>query len=388
MRKRNIVYIIGAGASKDFGLPLGLEIYNFAYKIAALKNKPLHKELKPAIREVEKNLKRLFINLPKDKVAYPPFEEVLTFIWDSKKTVDYDYYAETKKLNRIFDTARDAHQTLSYYIKALRITLLGCMQYFLPDTDINSYNKYIKNLDFRKNNISFISLNYDLVLDNILNDCVAENIINDYTYGIPLADATIKLSYPNRDKKEIRDKGIYLLKPHGSINLYYCDHHKQATYGEGYFCACDNDSMINDRLPCPSCNFPMKPLIIPPLYNKKTFIEDTKPKTERLIWRSTPDDYRMHIDRRVREVLSKADEIVIIGYSMPGYDYDFKGLLITGLMMNNRRQHLHAKIINKGDDIQAAALCAQYKYLVGKVTVEGNDGFYKYLTQQAGRVGR
>lgn len=228
MKRRNIVYIIGAGASKDFGLPLGLEIYKFAYEIAALKKNPLHKEIKGAIREVEKNLKRLFINLPSDKVAYPPFEEVLTFIWDSKKTVDYEYYAKTEKLNRIFDSAYDADKTLSYFVKALRLTLLGSMQHFLPKTEVDLYKTYIKNLDFKTNNISFISLNYDLILDNILSDCVSENIITDYTYGIPLADATIKLAYPNQNRKDIRNKGIFLLKPHGSINLYYCDHHKQA----------------------------------------------------------------------------------------------------------------------------------------------------------------
>ncbi len=70
MKRRNIVYIIGAGGSKDFGLPLGLEIYEFANKIAALKKKPLYEELKAAIREVEKNLKLLFINLPTDRLAY------------------------------------------------------------------------------------------------------------------------------------------------------------------------------------------------------------------------------------------------------------------------------------------------------------------------------
>lgn len=146
--------------------------------------------------------------------------------------------------------------------------------------------------------------------------------------------------------------------------------------------------MINDRLACPSCNFPMKPLIIPPLYNKKPFIEDTKPKTDRIVWRSTPDNYRMRIDHKIRKILSKADEIVIIGYSMPAYDYDFKGLLMTGLMMNNKRQNLHTKIINKGNDDQIKVLSAQYRCMVGKVTIEGKDGFNSFLKQPAGRVGR
>ena len=45
MKHKNVVYIVGAGSSKDFGLPLGSEIFEYAYNIAALNNDPLCNEL-------------------------------------------------------------------------------------------------------------------------------------------------------------------------------------------------------------------------------------------------------------------------------------------------------------------------------------------------------
>lgn len=379
MKRRNIVYVIGAGASKDFGLPLGNEIYDYAYRISALNKEPILGELGAVIDEVEKSLRLVFVNLPADKMSFPPFEEVLTFIWDTKRTETFN--DETNELESLFDTHRGAEEVLSHYIRMLVLTIAGSMFYYLPNRKLELYREYIKSLDFKNNDVSFISLNYDLILDNLLKDCAAEGIIKDYTYAAPqLADASIRIAYHNQNRKVIRDKGIFLLKPHGSINLVYCDHHKQAPYGEGYFCITDDLKIVNgDGMPCPSCGHMTKRLIIPPLYNKRDFVDDTKPKSEGLIWRSTPENYRRYVDGRIKKVLTKADEIIVIGYSMPAYDYDFKSLLITSLMSNKKRENVHLKIITKGNKSQLEALKAQYRYLVGSVTIEGEKGFYNYL---------
>ena len=389
MKRRNIVYVIGAGASKDFGLPLGNEIYDYAYRISEINKEPIRGELRAVIDEVEKSLRLIFVNLPGDKISFPPFEEVLTFIWDTKRTESFDY--ETNKLKSLFNTGRGAEEVLSHYIQMLVLTIAGSMFYYVPSRKIDLYRQYLKSIDFKKNDVSFISLNYDLIVDNLLKDCVAEKIIKDYTYAAPLlADASIRLAYPDRNRKVIRDKGIFLLKPHGSINLVYCSHHKQAPYGEGYFCITDDLKIVNgDGMPCPSCGHKTKRLIIPPLYNKRDFIDDTKPKSQRLIWRSTPENYRLYVDHRIKEVLTKADEIIVIGYSMPAYDYDFKSLLITSLMSNKKRENVHLKIITKGNKSQLEALKAQYRYLVGSVTIEGENGFYNYLrTRESSGKGR
>jgi len=333
------------------------------------------------IDEVEKSLRLIFVNLPQDKKSLPPFEEVLTFIWDSKREESFDY--EKNKLKSLFNTDLGAEEVLSHYIRMLVLTIAGSMLYNFRrrKKNIDLYREYIKSIDFRNNDVSFISLNYDLILDNLLKECVAEKIIEDYTYEAPfLADASIRLDYSNRNREVIRDKGIFLLKPHGSINLVYCSHHQQARYGAGYFCITDDLKIVNgDGIFCPCCGYEMKWLIIPPLYNKRDFIDDTKPKSQRLIWRSTPENYRQYVDRRIKEVLMKADEIIVIGYSMPAYDFDFKSLLITSLISNSKRKDVNLKIITKGRKSQLEALKAQYRYLIGTVTIEGGNGFYNYL---------
>jgi hypothetical protein len=373
-----IVYILGAGASKDFGLPLGNEIYDYAYKILALKKEPVYNELKTVICEVEKHLKRLFINLSDNKLTYPPFEEVLTLVWDTRNSESFDY--NNNMLKTIFEAKYGAQEVLSTFIRMLGLTIVGCMMFNHHNVKIDAFRRYVKSLDFTKNDISFITLNYDLLLDNILIECANEGIIEDFTYGVPLADAALELPYPNRNRESIRDKGIVLLKPHGSVNLVYCSFHKQATYGEGYFCLRRNNDLVNSiNIKCPSCGTKTKPLIIPPLYNKRDFIEDTKPKSQRLIWRSTPHDYRTRVDYVADKILREADQIVVIGYSMPAYDYDFKTLLITNLMLNKNRKQVHLKIITKGLPDQIQTLVSQYKFLVGKVTVECTDGLFKYL---------
>ena len=82
---RQSVYILGAGASKDFGLPLGVEIFDCAYKLSKLKDKSgATNELATVLGDVERYMGEIFTNLPKDKMDYPPLEEILTFLWDCR----------------------------------------------------------------------------------------------------------------------------------------------------------------------------------------------------------------------------------------------------------------------------------------------------------------
>jgi hypothetical protein len=65
---------------------------------------------------------------------------------------------------------------------------------------------------------------------------------------------------------------------------------------------------------------------------------------------------------------------------MPAYDFDFKSLLISNLIYNKKRDKLKLKIITKCKKAEADKIMSQYKYLVGKVIIEGIDGFYNYIS--------
>lgn len=90
--KKKIVYLFGAGASKDFGLPLGNDIFAQAYRLPRLmKPCQLRADLMSVLKESDNYLRQIFTRLPKKKSDYPPFEEVLTFLWDYRKSERHDY---------------------------------------------------------------------------------------------------------------------------------------------------------------------------------------------------------------------------------------------------------------------------------------------------------
>jgi len=90
----------------------------------------------------------------------------------------------------------------------------------------------------------------------------------------------------------------------------------------------------------------------------------------------------LSIDYRIHEVLAEADEIVVIGYSMPAYDYDFRTLFVSSLMSNQKRKNIALKIITKGTQREVAGLASQFGRFVGSVEILGRNGFLDYLMQR------
>jgi hypothetical protein len=376
---KNVVYILGAGSSKDFGMPLGNEIFQYAHDALNFREKyGIGTDLRTVFEEVETIMRYIFVNLTEDRLKYPPFEEVLSFIWDSKQGERWNY--NSSKLISLFENfGKNAEEVFNNFVKMMGLTIAACMfNYHFPNHENSNsykYTRFIKSLKFHEENISFISLNYDLILDSVLAECVEEKIIKDYFYGLPFEDL--------RDKKPCRKRGVLLLKPHGSLNLSYCSHpHKL-----GFYYSEDNifTAITNKRVKCPECGKQPKPLIIPPLYNKGNYIKTTgdqaKDKRYTVSFRSSPETYRKSIDNEILTILTDVDEIIIIGYSMPAYDIDFKSLLMKGLMKNKKRNKILLKIITLGNESQVANLKSQFMYLVGSVIIEENNGFGYYLNR-------
>jgi len=367
---KNVVYIFGAGASKDFGLPLGNEIFQAAYGLSKSTNQEVSAlGVNKLLKDTEAILKRLFSNLPKNKNQLPPFEEILTFMWDLNK--EEEYYYNNDKYKPLFKSkAKEIFELLVNFFGA---TLIGSLHADSDNPNIRLFKKFIKSLDFH-DNISFISFNYDTLLDDILFECVAENIIPKYTYKIPLYNIEEVCDYGNANARpRMPYDGVQLLKPHGSLNLNYCTH-RQAPYGEGYFYNRNYLKTWTDQLKCPCCGSDLKRLMVPPLYSKHDFIQSTAYKKPGA-WRSSPENFRKYIDNDISDCLAAADEIVVIGYSMPAYDFDFKSLLLRSLVKNKKRKNVHLQLITKGDNI----VPHQFENLVGRVSITSNEGFLHFL---------
>ncbi|HWY52561.1 MAG TPA: hypothetical protein VNW72_13885 [Chthoniobacterales bacterium] len=375
---KNAVYILGAGASKDFGLPLGTEVFDCAEKLAAASSVfPNAAQLKALLRQVENHLHRIFTNLPPNKKDYPPLEEVLTFLWGCKKGERFDY--KQRKLISLFDNDNGVEGVFDTFVKMMAVTLAGCLQVNQSRNSTQTFTEFIKSLDFEKKNISFISLNYDVILDNALLECVQQGIITDYTYGIPVSH--IEQTYRDASAQQLcRKGGVLLLKPHGSLNLVLCRRHRQCDCGEGFYYSKTNLIAANaTELKCPCCRRRPEPLLIPPLFNKPDYVARKSIRREGT-WRSTSEVYReWYVDRKIKEILGTADDIIVIGYSMPAYDYDFKTLLMTGLMQNENRRKTRLRIITKANATDAQNLKVQFERFAGSAVIEASDGFYDFL---------
>jgi hypothetical protein len=375
---KNVVYLFGAGASKDFGLPLGNEIFDHAYRLLRAKALPrIAPGLKEVLREVEGCLRRIFTNVPDKKMAYPPFEEVLTFLWDCKKLERWDY--DKHKLISLFPNKRGVKEVFDVFVEMLGLTLAASMRLHPRKGRIRTFVEFVQFIIASGESPSFISLNYDTILDHALMECVNRQAIDDYTYGVPLYDINSRRDIFNPPQNMCRRAGILLLKPHGSLNLVACPHR----HGDGFFYG--GDDLIATqvkKLRCPSCGRVPKPLVIPPLYNKADYIAANAVKNPTINFRSTAENYRMNVDYRIREVLGTANEITVIGYSLPAYDYDFKTLLMASLMRNGGRRTLPLRIISKGNKHQVGGLKAQFERVAGSVVIEGSNGFYDYLKKR------
>jgi len=157
-----------------------------------------------------------------------------------------------------------------------------------------------------------ITFNWDLLLDNVL----AENANINYS-------GHFARFYRNgRWCNNNMYTGVKLLKLHGSLNWMFC---KSCRRNYCYILSgkVGADQIVNPEDPrtkCPQCARQMKPIIIPPTLAKQY-------KNELL-------------DELWQEALVKlkdADEIIIIGYSLPVTDFKAKWLFMKSVAMRQNQ---------------------------------------------------
>lgn len=157
----------------------------------------------------------------------------------------------------------------------------------LPD----HYSTFARNLSRKGLRPSILTFNYDMVMEEAL---VAE-----------LGGLNYFLSASMCPPLFLKKKGIPLLKLHGSLNWTVCQ-------SCGSFEIRDRPVAHHYvRRRCQACEQGLKePYIVPPSPDKERYFG---PRNQ--LW------------RKARELLSRADKIVIIGYSLPYLDIAARGLL-------------------------------------------------------------
>jgi len=287
------VIILGAGASAADGAPLQAGLFRkYAEFLRGQENAPVHDS-----RETE--LRTLFsllwgVNIDRadlEREHFPTFEEVLGLLELANLRGEF-----FKGFGGLYPEATRGQEMRAHLLYLIAVVL---------DKSLRQNSEHhatlvrkLMDLDWM-NNTNFVSINYDLLIDNALRqEMVAEP---DYSVSFRSQPGAITGNEPLYCPK--------LLKIHGSLNWLFCPTCSALDCfpGEKIVAEIANDPM---RITCDICTEPRVPIIVPP-----TFFKVMSNFYLQQVWKSA------------EETLKKAQHIIFCGYSFPDADLHFKYLL-------------------------------------------------------------
>jgi hypothetical protein len=315
MNIKNVI-ILGAGASKSEGAPLQNELFKefFEYYKHVLKGKvwSLSKKQEKLIIDYFKKFWGIDIeNYQNQNIEFPTFEECLG----------------------VLDLAHYRNESFKGYhkkkIEQIRNALIFLIAKVLDEKLRGKINYHIKLVDKLKNKGSlsqtaFLSLNYDIIIDNVLVDLYEEFHLD---YGIDF----INFERKNDCKRPDKNKAVLLLKIHGSLNWLYCPTCNRIELTPKEKGAIKAFYKIKK---CRKCKTPMDPVIIPPIFYK----EMTNPFIQQVFLKAD-------------KVLRSAERIFICGYSFPDADLHIKYLLKRAELFKKDPPEIY--VINKHQNKKA-----------------------------------
>lgn len=286
---RKTVFIFGAGASKADGLPTQAELFKGYFS-----NNP-QDDFSVVLNGYFKDFFGI-VNTKSEDNKWPSFEEALAMVEiavDKEHSFGPVYTAS--KLNMIRD--------------GLIISMGRAIENCQVD-DVTIHEKFLSKLFWRghycKDEYSFVSFNYDILLDTALMEMLRHGIYSDY--GIQFANSrdNFKSTSFNRWKPP-GDKSVLILKPHGSLNWMQCASCDSIAMSGNSKGKIFKTGLLHTIEHCPNDNSPMHFVVEPPSYFKR---------------------YKnFHLQAtwiKLNETLAAADKIVFIGYSMPDADVMIK----------------------------------------------------------------
>jgi NAD-dependent SIR2 family protein deacetylase len=307
----NTVFILGAGASCEYGLPL---ISNFLEKSRELYNRTKADVYKDNYERVIQTIGNLQNVNSKSFINIYNIEEVLSAFEMGRIINKLPGISKKEEIEHIVEsTKRLIYETLD---KSTELKIASRSE--LPDA-FSSHQRLINFIDRKnKENIdacSIITFNYDLLLD--------------YALYKQKLNVNYCLDEVNKDKVS----QVKLMKLHGSLNwftqvdekndvvpLYLDDIFKDIKYyfnpgGEDKIFFIDPIKWLSEKNnKYNEKNIIPEPILVPPTFNK---IEYNKSILN--VWRQTSLE------------LTKAENILICGYSHPETDNFFKYLFALGI---------------------------------------------------------
>lgn len=273
-------YILGAGFSRYAGLPLMNDFY--------FKSKDIYPNLVEDDKKSFDKVFEYFDDFSKVKhimnADFYNIEELLSIIemdaFIHNETDIKDHYLNYLKTVIENLTPKEPESRRIHLDKTYIYSKFLCLVYnidFVTDKDFGE--QYYKQNNFDN---GIISLNYDLLLENSLKKINKKNPAHQFTY-MDYFDFNYGLDPQYAIQTQMVEKKyntLKLAKLHGSVNF------------------------VNKQY---------KPLIVPPTWNK------------------TSNDEMIPVWEMAHKLISQANELVFIGYSLPITDLYVKYLLISGI---------------------------------------------------------
>lgn len=300
-RNKRTVVFLGAGASAAEGAPLQNALFqNYFGSIRALGPYAPSTNID---RELATFFSNMFdIDVHRDdlnETIFPTFEEALGVLdlAEIRRESFKDFGLQTSASN-------------SGRIGFIRQYLVLAMAKVIADKLSGSRNLHrtlIRNLASKGllANTSFVSANYDILIDNALIDYERDDYVLGETinYGIDFTN------YEQGLWIKPKPDAIQLLKIHGSLNWLYCatcNDIKITPFEKGVIRLIDSPH----EAICKNCKCLMTPVVIPP-----TFYKNMSNIFVSTVW------------NRAETALRRADQIIFCGYSFPDADMHIKYLL-------------------------------------------------------------
>jgi hypothetical protein len=256
------------------------------------------------------------------------FEHLLTYLssdlpWKSEEQI----YTDRALYSKISDTI------VSIFNEKARFTIKRRQEIY--EVYRNLFNFFSKN----DQNVDFISLNYDLLLEIILDYSFKnkggkfdenDQIVSTRMYQFAMS-WILSRSAP-RHGPDVRRTNPRIVKLHGSINWFWTG----TSASETIYCKILHKGEEEENI-----DAGLTPYIIPPVMDKNVFYNHTIIKS---LW------------KKAKELLYNADEIYIIGFSFPQTDISVRFLFQSSL--EGKQPNIY--VVNKVDEVLKASLYQNY----------------------------
>ncbi len=346
---RDVVFILGAGASAPDGVPMQKDLLPHMYR-------PTHPELRDSNngRIVRTFLHRWFPRSD-DSAPFATLEEVFGF------------------LDVLLEQRQGLPDGFTIGVLAnVRAALINCIHYVIDrvrSSPASNYRAFWESVAAVNRNVSVVSLNYDTTLEEAIDPLYPDRALVDYCIRLMNFDEPPRIQahhwwidaakpirrWPGGDPVPIK-----VLKPHGSLNWKYCPPCREVLLtpwdtsidlNQGGFLRVDGASCFEPEvvspLRCPYCEGSFQTLVAPPSHSKDLL----HPVLAQIVTET------------MRE-LRRARRIVFVGYSFPEADVHVRALLAKEVSSQE------IVVIDPG---LAAASAERYRALSDRVRLVGSD---------------